>query len=119
MHNIYFWLEQIWAGPLSGYRFVALLVNRGTWSTNVSAHLEDIGIPPKTKVKVRDLWEVFTCLIQIYLCYIEVIRLGCNVCYFHSQHKTLEEPVTGNLTASLGAYGSKMYLLTPVLEQSF
>ncbi|KAJ0094648.1 hypothetical protein Patl1_14941 [Pistacia atlantica] len=81
---------EIWAGPLSGYRFVALLVNRGTWSTNITAHLEDIGIPPKTKVQVRDLWE----------------------------HKTLEETVTMNLTASLGAYGSKMYLLTPLKEQS-
>ncbi|KAJ0037619.1 hypothetical protein Pint_21935 [Pistacia integerrima] len=81
---------EIWAGPLSGYRFVALLVNRGTWSTNITAHLEDIGIPPKTKVQVRDLWE----------------------------HKTLEETATMNLTASLGAYGSKMYLLTPLKEQS-
>lgn len=50
--------QQIWTAPLSGYRFAVLIVNRDQWPANVTTHLEDFGIPPKTSVTARDLWEV-------------------------------------------------------------
>ncbi|KAH7571206.1 hypothetical protein JRO89_XS05G0267200 [Xanthoceras sorbifolium] len=77
---------EVWGGPLSGYKFVMLLVNRNIWPANVTAHLEDIGIPPKTVVQARDLWE----------------------------HKTLETLLETNISANLDPHTCKMYLLTPI-----
>ncbi|KAB2624028.1 alpha-galactosidase [Pyrus ussuriensis x Pyrus communis] len=48
---------EIWAGPLSGYRVVLLLINRGPWKTSVTAHWDDIEIPTDGVVEARDLWE--------------------------------------------------------------
>lgn len=50
--------QQIWAGPLSGYRVALLLVNRGPWRYSITANWDDLGIPPKSVVEARDLWEV-------------------------------------------------------------
>ncbi|XP_022966966.1 alpha-galactosidase 1-like [Cucurbita maxima] len=51
--------EQIWAGPLSGYRVAVLLVNRRKWRMAGRAYWDDIGIPNDTVVQARDLWELF------------------------------------------------------------
>ncbi|KAI9169631.1 hypothetical protein LWI28_015302 [Acer negundo] len=77
---------EVWGGPLSGYRFVMLLLNRNIWPANVTAHLEDVGIPPKTVVQARDLWE----------------------------HKTMETLLETNISANLDPHTCKMYLLTPI-----
>lgn len=50
--------QQIWAGPLSGYRVAVVLLNRGPWRIAITANWDDIGIPPKSAVEARDLWEV-------------------------------------------------------------
>lgn len=53
-------LQQVWAGPLTGYRFALLLVNRGPWRVSITAHWDDIGIPPDSFAEARDLWEVLS-----------------------------------------------------------
>ncbi|KAL8138068.1 hypothetical protein V2J09_004069 [Rumex salicifolius] len=78
--------QEIWAGPLSGYRVALLLVNRGPWSSEVTANWDDIGIPPNSIVEARDLW----------------------------QHKTLEHKFVGNISATLDSHSCKMYVLKPV-----
>lgn len=50
--------QQIWAGPLSGYRVAVVLLNRGPWRYAITANWDDIGIPLETVVEARDLWEV-------------------------------------------------------------
>jgi len=50
--------EQVWAGPLTGYRIALLLVNRGPDRHNITAHWDDIGLDLKASMEVRDLWEV-------------------------------------------------------------
>ncbi|KAL5982977.1 hypothetical protein ACLOJK_017057 [Asimina triloba] len=77
---------EIWAGPLSGYRHVVLLVNRGPWPNPITANWDDIGLPPDTVVKVRDLWE----------------------------HKTMKKSSKNKLTATTKSHACKMYLLTPI-----
>ncbi|XP_043702833.1 alpha-galactosidase 1 [Telopea speciosissima] len=78
---------EIWAGPLSDYKTAVLLLNRGSSSRYpITALWEDIGIPPKTVVEARDLWE----------------------------HKTLITQFVGNITATVDPHASKMYVLTPV-----
>ena len=52
------YLLQVWAGPLTGYRIALLLFNRGSGPALVTAHWDDIGIPPNSVVEARDLWEV-------------------------------------------------------------
>lgn len=52
---------QIWAGPLSGYKVALVLLNRGPQQRqSITANWDDIGIPPKSAVEARDLWEVDT-----------------------------------------------------------
>ncbi|KVH95784.1 Glycosyl hydrolase, family 13, all-beta [Cynara cardunculus var. scolymus] len=41
---------EVWAGPLSNYRVVVLLLNRGPASAPITAHWDDIGLPPNTAV---------------------------------------------------------------------
>ncbi|GFS39706.1 alpha-galactosidase 1 [Actinidia rufa] len=77
---------EIWAGQLSRYRVALLLVNRGPWRNSITAHWDDIGIPPSSVVQARDLWE----------------------------HKTLKEQFVGNLTATVNSHGCKMYVLKPI-----
>ncbi|KAF2312324.1 hypothetical protein GH714_034213 [Hevea brasiliensis] len=77
---------QIWAGPLTGYRVVALLLNRGPWRSSITANWDDIGIPPKSSVQARDVWE----------------------------HKTLKAQFVGNITATVESHACKMYILKPI-----
>lgn len=51
--------EQIWAGPLTENRVAAVLLNRGPIRYSITAQWDDLGIPPKTLVQARDLWQVF------------------------------------------------------------
>ncbi|XP_054792803.1 alpha-galactosidase 1-like isoform X2 [Prosopis cineraria] len=48
---------EIWAGPLSKNRVVVVLLNRGPVRYSITALWDDIGIPPKSVVEARDLWE--------------------------------------------------------------
>lgn len=52
------YFEQVWAGPLSGYRVALLLVNQGPSRTSITANWDDVGIPTNSVVEARDLWEV-------------------------------------------------------------
>ncbi|XP_050234856.1 alpha-galactosidase 1-like isoform X1 [Mercurialis annua] len=79
-------VNQIWAGPLSGYRVVVLLLNRGPSPNSITAEWEDIGLPSNTVVEARDLWE----------------------------HKTLKTHFVGNLTATVDSHACKMYILKPI-----
>ncbi|KAG5608609.1 hypothetical protein H5410_019890 [Solanum commersonii] len=81
-----FYYEQIWAGPLSGYRVALVLLNRGPQRYEITANWDDIGIPPNSVVIARDLWE----------------------------HKTLETRFIGNLTATVNSHACKMYVLKPI-----
>ena len=49
---------QIWAAPLSGYRVAVVLLNRGLLPNAITANWDDIGIPPKSIVEARDVWQV-------------------------------------------------------------
>lgn len=80
---------EVWAGPLSGYRTVVVLLNRGASSFyNTTAYWDDLGIPPETVVEARDLW----------------------------QHKTLKKRFINKLTAIVSPHACKMFLLTPVFS---
>lgn len=77
---------EIWAGPLSGYRVVVVLLNRGPWRVSLTANWEDIGLPPNTVVEARDVW----------------------------RHKTLKTQFVGNLTATMDSHACKMFVLRPI-----
>jgi len=40
------------------YRVAVILLNRGPWNISITANWDDIGIPSKSVVQARDLWEV-------------------------------------------------------------
>ncbi|KAK1411407.1 hypothetical protein QVD17_37956 [Tagetes erecta] len=77
---------EVWAGSLSNYRVVVLLVNRGPVSSEITAHWDDIGLPPNTAVVTRDLW----------------------------LHMEWKQRPAGNLTATVASHGCKMFVLKPV-----
>lgn len=77
---------EVWAGPLSGYRVVVLLVNRGPVTNPVTAHWDDIGLPPNTIVVARDLW----------------------------LHKDLTQRPVENVTAMVASHACKMFVLKPI-----
>uniref|UniRef100_A0A1J3FXT7 Alpha-galactosidase n=1 Tax=Noccaea caerulescens TaxID=107243 RepID=A0A1J3FXT7_NOCCA len=77
---------QVWAGPLSGYRVVLLLLNRGPSRSPITAFWDDIEIPANSIVEARDLWE----------------------------HKTLKQKFVGNLTATVDSHACKLYVLKPI-----
>ncbi|XP_057550789.1 alpha-galactosidase 1-like [Amaranthus tricolor] len=77
---------EVWSGPLTNYRVVVLLVNRGPIRTSITARWDDIGIPVDSVVEARDLWE----------------------------HKTLKQKFVQNLTATIDFHASKMYVLKPI-----
>ncbi|PIA35329.1 hypothetical protein AQUCO_03500017v1 [Aquilegia coerulea] len=79
---------EVWAGPLSDYRTVVLLFNRGPQRYVITAYWDDIGIPPNTVVEARDLW----------------------------QHETLKTRFVGSLTATTNSHTCKMYVLTPTMS---
>ncbi|XP_072959698.1 alpha-galactosidase 1-like [Typha angustifolia] len=77
---------EVWAGPLSEERTVVLLLNRAaTKSSTITAHWEEIGIPPNTTVEARDLWK----------------------------HKTLKEKLTGELTVTVRPHSCRLFMLQP------
>ncbi|CAH9088332.1 unnamed protein product [Cuscuta europaea] len=78
--------SEIWAGPLSGYRVAVVLLNRGPIRYEITAEWDDIGIPLKSTVIARDLWE----------------------------HKTLRTRFVENFTATVNPHASKMYIFKPV-----
>ncbi|CAI0415358.1 unnamed protein product [Linum tenue] len=80
--------REIWAGPISGYRFVVMLLNRADAGDDdtVTAYWDDVGIPAKSLVEVRDVWE----------------------------HKTLGRAVAGNISATMPPRSCKLYILKPV-----
>jgi len=47
---------EVWAGPLDGGTFAAVLFNRSPAATNITANWSDIGLTPTTRAMVRDLW---------------------------------------------------------------
>ncbi|XP_020094217.1 alpha-galactosidase 1-like [Ananas comosus] len=77
---------EVWAGPLSGYRTVVVLLNRSSKESPITAHWDDIGIPPDTKVEVRDLWE----------------------------HELLEEKFINKLYFTVGPRSCRMFVLMPL-----
>ncbi|KAG6510032.1 alpha-galactosidase 1-like [Zingiber officinale] len=79
---------EVWAGPLSGYRTVVVLLNRSVFPAQITAHWDDIGIPPHTSVQARNLWK----------------------------HITLEREFVGKLRAQVSGHSCKMYILTPVSQ---
>ncbi|KAF8009638.1 hypothetical protein BT93_J0600 [Corymbia citriodora subsp. variegata] len=78
--------QEVWAGPLTGYRLAVLLVNRGAYRYTVIGHWNDIGLPLDTVVEARDIWE----------------------------HKTLKKTFVRNITATADGHSCKMYILKPV-----
>ncbi|KAL7180707.1 hypothetical protein ACSBR1_039717 [Camellia fascicularis] len=78
--------SEVWAGPLSEYRVVVLLLNRGPIRYSMTAQWDDMRIPPNTIVEARDLWE----------------------------HKTLKTRFVGNLTVTVDSHACKMYILKPI-----
>ncbi|XP_074556594.1 alpha-galactosidase 1-like [Curcuma longa] len=79
---------EVWAGPLSGYRTVVVLLNRSVFPAQITAHWDDIGIPPNTSVQARNLWK----------------------------HITLKREFVGKLRAQVGGHSCQMYILTPVSQ---
>lgn len=71
--NLFIW--QVWAGPLSNYRVVVLLVNRGPVSNPITAHWDDIGLPPNTVVVARDIWLVNLIYLSIFIVILIVLLL--------------------------------------------
>ena len=47
---------EVWAGPLSGGRFVVVLYNRSPAADTITAYWHDIGVSPNVTMKVRDIW---------------------------------------------------------------
>ncbi|XP_072962854.1 alpha-galactosidase 1-like [Typha angustifolia] len=78
---------EVWAGPLSGYRTAVVLLNRSLRESPITAHWDDIGVPPETVVEVRDLWK----------------------------HKTLEKKFADKLNFTVGPHSCRMFILTPLL----
>ncbi|XP_047320630.1 alpha-galactosidase-like [Impatiens glandulifera] len=58
---------EVWAGPLSGKRYVVVLWNRGSKKDTITAYWSDIGVRPKTTVQARDLWEHTTTVLKDFI----------------------------------------------------
>lgn len=125
-------LNQVWAGPLTGYRVALLLVNRGPWRVSITADWDDIGIPPNSVAEARDLWEVpsvWICWPSFYILpgrvRVHVIDILMGILWewyreflliylYFLQHKTLRKLFVGNLTATMNSHACKMYVLKPI-----
>ncbi|XP_077240163.1 alpha-galactosidase 1-like isoform X1 [Tasmannia lanceolata] len=77
---------EIYAGPLSGYKTVVLLVNRSRIESQITANWDDIGLPPHTVVKARDLW----------------------------RHETLNHTFKDKLMAKMDSHACRMFVLMPI-----
>ena len=75
--------EQVYAGPLEGGAFAAILLNRGDEWATFEAQFSDIGIK-SSKAQVRDLW-------------------------LHKDLGVFENSIMGKVES----HGVKMYKLTP------
>ncbi|WVZ07569.1 hypothetical protein V8G54_020915 [Vigna mungo] len=120
---------EIWAGPLSRYRVAVVLLNRGPWNISITAYWDDIGIPSKSAVEARDLWE--SCMHAfVFIGTTDAVTylLQCMLCFYHNsvdtdavtyllqwmQHKTLVGRFKEKLTAQVEPHACKMYVLKPV-----
>ncbi|KAL5982975.1 hypothetical protein ACLOJK_017055 [Asimina triloba] len=77
---------EVWAGPISRYRNVVVLLNRGPVNATITATWQDVGLPVDTVVQVRDLWK----------------------------HETLEKTQRNQVSAEVKSHACNMYLLTPI-----
>ena len=75
--------EEVWAGPLEGGAFAAILLNMGDDLATFEAQFSDIGIK-SSKAQVRDLW-------------------------LHKDLGVFENSIMGKVES----HGVKMYKLTP------
>lgn len=117
---------EIWAGPLSRYRFAVVLLNRGPSRTAITAHWDDIGIPPTTSVVARELWEVCVYrafFVPYFISQQSIMHVELADCFFFFrvlclvnflQHKTLKARFVENITATVDSHACKMYILKPV-----
>ncbi|CAN0908997.1 Alpha-galactosidase 1 [Linum grandiflorum] len=85
--------KEIWAGPLQGYRFAVLLLNRANYEDGsddlLTALWEDVGIPVGAVVEALDVWEgKKTAGVQVF--------------------------GGGNVTVRVPARSCKLYILKPV-----
>lgn len=79
--------HEVWAGPLSGGRVVVALWNRGPKRAKMTAQWSHIGIPHKSLIKARDLWE-----------------------------HTTSPPLKHKIFAHVESHAIKIYVLTPIKE---
>uniref|UniRef100_A0A0D9XKZ8 Alpha-galactosidase n=1 Tax=Leersia perrieri TaxID=77586 RepID=A0A0D9XKZ8_9ORYZ len=50
--------NEVWAGPLSGYRTAVVALNRhATETAAIAVHWDDVGLPAGTAVEARDVWQ--------------------------------------------------------------
>ncbi|RZS18848.1 hypothetical protein BHM03_00051169 [Ensete ventricosum] len=59
--------HKVWAGPLSGFRIVVILLNRSPEFKTITAEWDYIDVPTNTIVEARDLWEVLRILRHLLL----------------------------------------------------
>ncbi len=76
----------VWAGPLSGNRTILALFNRSNATAPITGRWRDAGLHPTTACTVRDVWA----------------------------KKDLPSPRTQLLNATVQAYDTRLYVLTPV-----
>jgi len=48
---------EVWGGTLSGGRHVVAMLNRSPVVATFTAHWSDLGIPPGSRLAVRDVWQ--------------------------------------------------------------
>ncbi|KAL5569623.1 hypothetical protein UlMin_026198 [Ulmus minor] len=77
--------SQVWAGPLSGQRFVVVLWNRCSNATTITATWKSLGLQSSTSVSVRDLW----------------------------QHKDVAGDAVSSFSARVDSHDCHMYIFTP------
>jgi alpha-galactosidase len=56
-HRVSGGVYQVWVKPLADGSRAVILFNRGSEDSQIAVSWEDIGLFPKTKARVRDLWK--------------------------------------------------------------
>jgi alpha-galactosidase len=56
-HRVSGGVYQVWVKPLADGSRAVILFNRGSEESQIAVSWEDIGLFPKTKARVRDLWK--------------------------------------------------------------
>ncbi|CAH9139691.1 unnamed protein product [Cuscuta epithymum] len=77
--------QEVWAGPLSGNRFVVALWNRCSEEATITAQWDAIGLQSTATVSVRDLWK----------------------------HEVVSENTERSFSAQVKPHGSELYIFTP------